>query len=1378
MNMIKKRLFLAMMMLTSLLGGAGYSSVLAAAKTYALWCEGNKTVYYVYGETAYAAGGTYDGQTITKVFENRVTESSIKSKVETVVLEASYCSSKPTDLSGLFANMTNLTTIVGLENLDTSEATTMEEMFSCCYIITSIDVSNFNTSKVTNMYSMFNRCNLLTSLDVSHFNTSNVQNMGVMFNFCEKLESIDVSHFDTSNVTVFNHMFNNCSALTSIDLSNFDTSKATNMASMFRFCQSLESLDVSTFNTGKVENMTMMFYECRKITSLDLRKFNTTNVTDMFAMFRCCYALKTIYCNDSWSATSSDLMFEHCTNLVGAIPFNSSKITVEYANPTTGYFTKVELAHTIMEFSSPTATAYLGQAFTPPTLTITPSGLPVTYESSVPSVAEVDPNTGAITLVGEGSTVITASYAGDDDHYPASASYTLTVSKETPTLTFSYTESVETIGSNTFMIPTLTKPDDITVVFSSDNTKVATVDPSTGAVTLLHSGVVNITASFAGNDKYNAASASYKLTVKAKTLGLSIGGVSMTSDHLVDNAELTAALDGILTAGTVTLTANASYDLTLTLNNAKLQSNSHPIISNGCTLTLAIEGTNEMTSSTSSSACLYNQTGKVMKVSGSGQLKVKGYNVGIENLGVFEQNGAILDAVGNVNGLFGAAGSYQYILKGTLKATASTSGRASIEVQGGLVIENNMTITQPYGARWIPSEHAICDEEGVAIKTQVIITDNAVACGLAYSKNTASAKYGTTPTLPTLSNPNNLPVTYTSSNTDVATIDTDGKVKIVKPGQTVITALFEGSDAFMSGSSSYVLTVTKGDVTLAYSAATASVVFGAALTAPTLTVTPESLKNSVKFTSSNEAVARVTGSEGAVVVVGVGKSIIKVEFEGNDYYNSAWNSYELTVTAAAATMAFQTTECSTTVGASFNSPKLTTTPSSLAVKYSSSNTELATVGEESGVVVGKAEGTVTITATSADPNYSGSASYKLTITRNESGLQFANTAATATYGAAFTAPELKNEHGLTVKYESSNKTVATVDETSGKVTLLKAGETTITAKFGGNDEYAPASASYVLTVKKGKATLTFAQTECKGYVRTNFTVPALTTTPAGLTVKYTTSDANIAKVNDETGFVSLEAVGEVTITATVVSDQYEGSASYKITVSLNESGLQFAATTATATYGAAFTAPELKNEHSLTVKYESSDTKVATVDETSGKVTLLKAGETTITAKFAGNSIYAAASASYVLTVKKGKATLTFAQTECKGETGKTFTAPKLTTSPEGLKVKYSTSDANIAKVNDETGFVSLDAVGEVTITATVVSDQYEGSASYKITVSKPVVKGDVNGDGRINGTDIQALINFIVDEEDYDETFDINGDGRVNGSDIQEIINIILEEE
>ena len=53
----------------------------------------------------------------------------------------------------------------------------------------------------------------------------------------------------------------------------------------------------------------------------------------------------------------------------------------------------------------------------------------------------------------------------------------------------------------------------------------------------------------------------------------------------------------------------------------------------------------------------------------------------------------------------------------------------------------------------------------------------------------------------------------------------------------------------------------------------------------------------------------------------------------------------------------------------------------------------------------------------------------------------------------------------------------------------------------------------------------------------------------------------------------------------------------------------------------------------------------------------------------------------------------------------------------------------------------------------------------------------DVNGDGRVNGTDIQAVINMIVDE-DYAEEADVNQDHKVNGTDIQEIINKIVGEE
>ncbi len=87
----------------------------------------------------------------------------------------------------------------------------------------------------------------------------------------------------------------------------------------------------------------------------------------------------------------------------------------------------VEKQDVTMEFSSTSATATLGQTFTPPTLTTTPSDLDVAYSSSNPAVATVDETTGAVTLVAEGTTTITATFAGDDQYNEATASYTLTV---------------------------------------------------------------------------------------------------------------------------------------------------------------------------------------------------------------------------------------------------------------------------------------------------------------------------------------------------------------------------------------------------------------------------------------------------------------------------------------------------------------------------------------------------------------------------------------------------------------------------------------------------------------------------------------------------------------------------------------------------------------------------------------------------------------------------------------------------------------------------------------------------------------------------------------------------------------------------------------
>lgn len=87
-------------------------------------------------------------------------------------------------------------------------------------------------------------------------------------------------------------------------------------------------------------------------------------------------------------------------------------------------------------------------------------------------------------------------------------------------------------------------------------------------------------------------------------------------------------------------------------------------------------------------------------------------------------------------------------------------------------------------------------------------------------------------------------------------------------------------------------------------------------------------------------------------------------------------------------------------------------------------------------------------------------------------------------------------------------------------------------------------------------------------------------------------------------------------------------------VAKKPAGLSWGTAARTATIGSADNLfPTLANENKLTVKYSSSDEKVATINE-KGEVTLVAAGVTEITAEFAGNDEFEAQSVTYTLTVK------------------------------------------------------------------------------------------------------------------------------------------------
>lgn len=87
-------------------------------------------------------------------------------------------------------------------------------------------------------------------------------------------------------------------------------------------------------------------------------------------------------------------------------------------------------------------------------------------------------------------------------------------SKKAPGLSWGTASREVTIGSEDNVFPTLSNENQLAVTYSSDNTEVATIDAD-GVITLVAAGTANITAEFAGNDKFEAGSVSYKLTVKA-----------------------------------------------------------------------------------------------------------------------------------------------------------------------------------------------------------------------------------------------------------------------------------------------------------------------------------------------------------------------------------------------------------------------------------------------------------------------------------------------------------------------------------------------------------------------------------------------------------------------------------------------------------------------------------------------------------------------------------------------------------------------------------------------------------------------------------------------------------------------------------------------
>ena len=142
----------------------------------------------------------------------------------------------------------------------------------------------------------------------------------------------------------------------------------------------------------------------------------------------------------------------------------------------------------------------------------------VEFSFNTENVAEYayDATNGTVTItaLAAGTTVLTASADENDTYAAGTATLTITVNKKDAGLAYNPTSITLTEG-DPFTPPTLSNQHDLTVTYVSYNPSVATVSES-GFVELAGgTGTTTITASFEGDNTYNAGSASCTIQVNA-----------------------------------------------------------------------------------------------------------------------------------------------------------------------------------------------------------------------------------------------------------------------------------------------------------------------------------------------------------------------------------------------------------------------------------------------------------------------------------------------------------------------------------------------------------------------------------------------------------------------------------------------------------------------------------------------------------------------------------------------------------------------------------------------------------------------------------------------------------------------------------------------
>ncbi len=499
----------------------------------------------------------------------------------------------------------------------------------------------------------------------------------------------------------------------------------------------------------------------------------------------------------------------------------------------------------------------------------------------------------------------------------------------------------------------------------------------------------------------------------------------------------------------------------------------------------------------------------------------------------------------------------------------------------------------------------------------------------------------------------------------------------------------------------------------------------------TATVAPGNAANqNVTWTSSDSKVATVSNA-GVVVAVANGTTTITVTTEDGGYTATCAVTVAIPVAVTGVTLD-KTSATLTAVGqtATLAATVAPANAANKAVTWTSSNTAAATVAN--GVVTAVANGTTTITATTADGGYTATCEVTVNIptkvtgvTLDKSTLTFTEKGQAAVLVATVAPANADNKN---VTWTSSNTSVATVSS-AGVVVAVSNGTSTITVKTEDGSYTATCEVTVAIPVAVTGVTL---DKNSLAFTAAGQTATLTATVAPGdaadKSVTWTSSNKSVATVVD--GVVTAVASGTTTITVTTNDGGYKTTCEVTVDIPTNVTGVTLDKTSMTLTEAgqvvALIATIKPSNADNQNVTWESSNTSVATVSN-AGVVVAVANGTTTITVKTEDGNFTATCEVTVEIPVavtgvelNKNYTTLTAAgQTE-------TLTATVNPSDAANKNVTWESSNTSVATVVD--GVVTAVANGTTVITVTTEDGEFEATCEVTVTIAD-------EGDGDISVT-------------------------------------------